>query len=199
VAVSRPRLPAEERRAALLDCACETFARGSYRGTTTAELAAAAGVTEPVLYRHFDSKRALYLACHGETWARVRALWDEAVAAEPDSSMWVAAMGRAFIESEEHRPVISNLWVQALAESAEEPDIGDYMRDHMREVHAYVAGVIGRAQEAGGIERARDPDAEAWIFIALGLLSMADRVLGGLMADRWEVIRASRLHWLTGR
>ena len=59
----RPRLPAEERRAAVLDTACRVFGRCSYRGATTAEIAREAGVTEPILYRHFDSKRALYLAC----------------------------------------------------------------------------------------------------------------------------------------
>jgi non-specific serine/threonine protein kinase len=41
--VSSTRLPAPERRAAVLDCACRVFANGSYRGTTTAEIAAAAG------------------------------------------------------------------------------------------------------------------------------------------------------------
>ena len=43
------RLPAEERKAAVLDCACGIFSTGSYRGTTTAEIARQAGVTEPVL------------------------------------------------------------------------------------------------------------------------------------------------------
>jgi TetR/AcrR family transcriptional regulator len=199
VGTPRVRLPAEERRAAVLDCACTVFARGTYRGTTTAELAAAAGVTEPVLYRHFESKRALYLACHEETWARVQTLWAEALAAEPDAGLWVAAMGRSFIEAEAHRPLISNLWVQALSEALDEPEIADYMRAHMREVHEYVADVIRRSQEVGGIDRERDADAEAWIFIALGLLSMADRALGGLMEDRWEAIRASRARWLAGR
>jgi TetR/AcrR family transcriptional regulator len=195
----RIRLPAQERRAALLDSACSVFSRGSYRGTTTAELAAAAGVTEPILYRHFASKRSLYLACHEETWTRVRTLWDEAVANEDDPALWVSAMGRAFLESEEHRAVISNLWVHALAEASEEPEVASYMRAHMREVHRYVADVIRRAQAEDAIDAGRDADAEAWIFIALGLLTMADRSLDGLVDDGWQAIRASRLRWLAGR
>jgi len=197
--VTTLRLPAEERRAALLETALKLFSEGSYRGTTTAEIARAAGVTEPVLYRHFESKRELYLACMETAWAGVRELWEQAVQEEPDPSMWVAAMGRAFIESEERRPLISHLWVQALAESSEDPEIGAYMKQHMREVHAYVVDVARRAQKAGGIEQDRDPDAEAWIFIALGLLSMADRVLAGVMHDCWPSIRRSRAKWMTGR
>jgi TetR/AcrR family transcriptional regulator len=193
------RLPAEERRAAVLKTACNTFSRGSYRGTTTAEIAREAGVTEPILYRHFESKRDLYLACLEETWAGVRTMWEEVVAAEADPGLWVAAMGRSFIESEVARPVISNLWVQALAEASEDEVIRAYMKKHMREVHAYVASVGRRAQAAGAIDAERDIEAEAWIFISLGLLSMADRVLDGVMLDKWPAIRAARLRWLTGR
>ena len=193
------RLPAEERRAALLEIACRLFSEGSYRGTTTADIAREAGVTEPVLYRHFASKRDLYLACLETTWAGAREMWEEALAAEPDPGLWVTTMGRTFIESEAERPLISHLWVQAIAEGSEDRVIGEYMTKHMREVHAYATDVIARAQEAGGIPLERDPDAEAWIFIALGLLTMADRVLDGVMQESWPSIRESRVRWMTGR
>jgi AcrR family transcriptional regulator len=199
MATSKPRLPAEQRRASLLKSACGCFATGSYHGTTTAEIASAAGVTEPILYRHFDSKRELYMACLDEMWRRIRSLWEEAVAAEPDPALWVSAMGRAFLQSERARPVISHLWVQAIAEATEDPEIRRYIKKHMREVHGYVSDVIRKSQEAGGINNELDADAEAWIFISLGLLSMADRALDGLMADKWPEIRTSRLKSLTGR
>jgi hypothetical protein len=63
-------------------------------------------------------------------------------------------------------------------------------------VHEYVADVIRRAQEADGVPSERDPDAEAWIFIALGLLTMADEVVGTLLQDAWPAIRESRIAWL---
>ena len=66
-----------------------------YRGATTAEIAREAGVTEPILYRHFASKQALYLACIETAWQRVRAAWDEAVANEPDPHALDAGDGRA--------------------------------------------------------------------------------------------------------
>lgn len=192
------RLSAEARRASLLESACAVFSGGSYRGTTTAELAAAAGISEPILYRHFKSKRQLYLACLDECWRELRETWEEAIAAEPDPGLWVATMGHTFLEQEQRRPVISNLWVQALAEAAEDPEIGRYMRGHMHEVHAFIADVIHRAQRAGGISADRSPGAEAWIFYSLGLLSMADHALGGVMRDHWPAIRESRRRWLTG-
>ena len=196
--MSTIRLSAGERRASLLDAACRLFAGRSYHGTTTADLARAAGVTEPVLYRHFPSKRALYLACMDWSWEEVKELWAERLAAEPDPGLWLSAIGRAFVESEAERPRSSPLWVQALAESSVDPEIAAYMRAHMHEVHEYVAEVIRRAQEAGGVPPERNPGAEAWIFIALGLLTMADEVVGALLQDTWPAIRESRIAWLRG-
>ena len=92
----RPRLAATERRAAVLQTACRVFSQGSYRGTTTAEIAREAGVTEPILYRHFASKRDLYLAVLDESWRRLTELWEEAVASESEPSLWIAALGRAY-------------------------------------------------------------------------------------------------------
>ena len=55
------RLTGEERRAQLLGVAAMLFAKRGYRSTTMDDVAEAAGVTKPLLYQHFSSKRALYL------------------------------------------------------------------------------------------------------------------------------------------
>ncbi len=56
------RLPAPERRAMLMRAAGRRFARHGYAGTRLDDIAADALVTKPVLYRHFPSKKALYMA-----------------------------------------------------------------------------------------------------------------------------------------
>jgi TetR/AcrR family transcriptional regulator len=193
-----PRLPAEARRAAVLDTASRVFARCSYRGATTAEIAREAGVTEPILYRHFASKQALYLACIESAWLRVREAWGEAVAVEPDPRAWTRAMANAFIDFKEQRSAVAQLWLQALTESGDDPEIRRYLRKHLRDVHGFVAEVMRRCQAAGAIAPDRDPRAEAWIFIAVGLLTAVAGRLGGLPATDLERIRASRRRWLTG-
>ncbi|HVT42597.1 MAG TPA: helix-turn-helix domain-containing protein [Acidimicrobiales bacterium] len=55
------RLTAEQRRQQLFAVALELFAQRGYRATTMDDIAEAAGVTKPLLYQHFSSKRALYL------------------------------------------------------------------------------------------------------------------------------------------
>ena len=55
------RLSGSERRQRILDVATELFATHGYQGASVGEIAAAAGITKPVLYDHFASKRALYV------------------------------------------------------------------------------------------------------------------------------------------
>jgi AcrR family transcriptional regulator len=192
------RLPAKERKAAVLDCACGIFQAGSYRGTTTAEIAREAGVTEPVLYRHFASKRALYLAVLEESWSRLRDLWEAAVEAEPDPKFWVGAMGRAYFAANDPRVRCADLWMQALVEASDDAEIRKFLRKQMREVHEFVSDVMRRSQAAGGVFRERDPSAEAWIFISIGLLGTVGRRVGSLLEEDFEAIITSRRAWMTG-
>jgi len=67
---------AGDRRRQLLDAALELFSRKGYGGATTKEIAAVAGVTEAIIFRHFPTKQALYTAvldskaesCGHEEW-----------------------------------------------------------------------------------------------------------------------------------
>lgn len=54
------RLPAAERRRQLLDVALHSFAQHGFHDTSMNDVAEAAGVTKPVPYQHFASKKALY-------------------------------------------------------------------------------------------------------------------------------------------
>jgi TetR/AcrR family transcriptional regulator len=193
----RVRLAAAERRAALLDAACRVFSERSYRGTTTAAIAAAAGVSEPILYRHFSGKRELYLACMEEAWRRTRSRWTEVVEKEPNPSRWVSEMGRASRESGE-RVVISRLWVGAMAEATEDEAIRQYIRRHLREVHAFITDVHRRAQEAKGIAADRNPRAEAWVFLSLGLMRMVSDTVDPLIDEDLRAVAEARRRWLTG-
>jgi AcrR family transcriptional regulator len=59
---SGQRLPSAARRESILRAAGPLFARSGYAGTRLDDVAAAAGVTKPILYRHFGSKKGLYMA-----------------------------------------------------------------------------------------------------------------------------------------
>jgi TetR/AcrR family transcriptional regulator len=60
--LSGVRLSGPERREQLLQVAIDLFSRKGFNGTTTREIAAAAGVTEAIIFRHFETKEDLYTA-----------------------------------------------------------------------------------------------------------------------------------------
>jgi len=57
-------MTAEDRKRAIVEAALPLFARQGYAETTTKDLALAAGVSQPLLYKHFPSKEALYREIH---------------------------------------------------------------------------------------------------------------------------------------
>jgi AcrR family transcriptional regulator len=189
----RPRLSAEDRRAAVLDTACAVFFRKSYRGATTAEIAREAGITEPILYRHFGSKRDLYLACLDEASRQFRAFAEEAIANDPIGCL--GAIADAYM-AKRSRLRLVDLWIQALTEASEDEVIAKTVRRQIRDVHGFFADVIRQGQEDGVVNKERDPVAEAWIFIAGGLLATIDHRLGGLLGGDLDRVKASRRAWM---
>jgi hypothetical protein len=88
--------------------------------------------------------------------------------------------------------------VQALTEASDDPEIRRYLRKHLRDVHDYVASVIRELQELGVVFPERDAQAEAWIFMAVGLLGSIGRRLGGLVEGDFPRILAARREWMAG-
>jgi AcrR family transcriptional regulator len=195
VAEKRYRLPAAERRAAIVDAALQVFGERSYGRATTAEIARAAGVSEPILYRHFASKRDLYIACLEAMSSRLREAAEAIIAAEPDPREWAFAVPKAIDVLRRNAVHPSQMWIQALSETGEDAELARYLRRHMRELHGFASEVIRRAQEAGGVAPDRDPGAEAWIGLGIGLLRSVQARLGGVLTadDLAQITRSRRL------
>ena len=70
------------------------------------------------------------------------------------------------------------------------------MRAQIREMHDFFAEVIRHGQADGVVHPDRDPIAEAWLFLAGGLLATIDHRLGGLLGDDLDLVRASRRAWM---
>ena len=190
---TKQRLTADARRQAVLETACRVFSRSSYRGATTADIAGEAGISEPILYRHFGSKRDLYLACLEHAWETFRGEAEAAMAADPVGCLGVIA-DRYMAKGKRLRVV--DLWIQALTVAPEDKVIAAALRNQVREVHDFFADLIRAGQARGVVHPDRDPVAEAWIFVGGGLLATMDSRLGGLLGDDLARVRASRSAWM---
>jgi AcrR family transcriptional regulator len=86
VAAPRKRLSAEERKRSILEAARQEFtAAGAVAGTTTKMIARRAGVSEAIIYRHWESKEDLYLEAVVEPLREIVAQTAEAVETWPES------------------------------------------------------------------------------------------------------------------
>ena len=92
------RLPAEQRRRQLLDVALQAFAERGFHPTSMNDVAEAAGVTKPVLYQHFASKRHLYLELLEDVGGRLEAAIGKATAGAEGPHGQVEAGFRAYFD-----------------------------------------------------------------------------------------------------
>jgi AcrR family transcriptional regulator len=82
--MSSPRLSAPARREQILEVALDVLGAAGYHGASMNDIAEAAGVTKPVLYQHFTSKRELFLALVEEAGKRLLTAITSATAHAPD-------------------------------------------------------------------------------------------------------------------
>lgn len=84
---STRRLTRERRREQILAAATEAFVRSGFAATSLDDIAAAAGVTRAIVYRHFDSKSELYQSVLDRMCARLDAHVAEPVGGFTDESI----------------------------------------------------------------------------------------------------------------
>ncbi len=163
----RPRLPADERRRAVLDAARDVFARRGYHGAGIAEIASTCGCSEPILYRHFASKQALFAAVLVDSAellrARIAPLFEEAE--DPlDALVAVAATAtedELFIQISRLRMLAATL--------VSEPEIQEALGQTVTEMHGRLTGLMARAREHGSLRPDIDPGDAAWLWFGVAL------------------------------
>lgn len=179
--MSSVRLTADARREQILDVALEVLGRAGYHGASMNDIAEAAGVTKPVLYQHFDSKRELFLALLQDVGDRLLTEITRATSDAPDGKSqtelgfqayfrWVAHDHDAFMllfgggarRDDEFREAVRR--ITDLAANAIAPLIAvDEIDDEERRTIAH--GLVGLAEGASRrlVDRGEpfDPDAVA--------------------------------------
>ncbi|MGV0792952.1 TetR/AcrR family transcriptional regulator [Mycolicibacterium sp. XJ1819] len=167
-------------RARLLKASHELFTERGYRGTTTKEIAARAGVAEPTLFRHFGSKVDVFDA---SVLAPLKAYIDQW------SQTWVDASGSATL-AEMAGELVEGLYTVIrrdrhifieLMAARSDPlsdlhpaavEIGSQLREGLRAVHDAAFGVADRYRLAGD-------DMPATIG------AVASMIIGSALFDDW--------------
>jgi AcrR family transcriptional regulator len=154
------RMKGDDRRAAIVEAAIHLFAEKGFRGTTTRGLAAALGVSGPVLYRHFKTKRDLYRAIievksqQGDRQTAGLSLLQEA----GDDRAFFCYLGNRLLERYEDDPDFMRLLLFSALERHELADLffERQMQDYFRIVVSYIQRRIDE-----GMYRPVDPQSAA--------------------------------------
>jgi AcrR family transcriptional regulator len=167
------RLRAAERRAQLLGVARRLFARDGYRGASMESIAEAAGVTKPVLYQHFSSKRALYEALLAGELGRLTEELETAFSqAEDNAERLRRGFGAYLAFVDRHEDAFRLLFTEALALDA---DFQGQVAGFREWVAGRVSAII--AAEAGlAVPRAR--------ALAAAIVGMAEGAAGWWLDER---------------
>jgi AcrR family transcriptional regulator len=140
-----PRQTAEERREAVLAAATEAFARGGLHGTSTEEIAEAAGISQPYLFRLFGTKKRLFLAAVERCMADTLELFREA-AGDLRGEAALEAMGAAYVAmvTTDRTRLLTQMEAYA---ACDDPEVREAMRAGYGKLHLFVETVSG-ADEA---------------------------------------------------
>lgn len=143
------RMKAQERRQQLLDSAAQCFAKHGYRGTTTAMIAAEAGISEPIIYRHFKNKQELFIALIDKIGDEVFENWQKGMqrAKSPLEKLTVLLYQNP-ATSNPRTAQVYRLLFHASTEP-DEPAIQEAIRDHYQRYVRSLAEIMTEAQQAG--------------------------------------------------
>jgi AcrR family transcriptional regulator len=164
----RRRLTRAERKKQLLAHAKQLFARHGYHHTTTLRIAEEAGVTEPVLYRHFENKKALFLEVLQEVREATLNRWQSEVAALPDPLARLQAVMDSYLGSTREWALEYQILHRTLVECDDE-EIVAMLRAFYLDSEALLARIIAEGQQTGVFRRNLDPRVGAWELIRTAL------------------------------
>jgi len=185
-----PRMPGEDRRRQLLRVAIDSFARNGFSGTKTKDIAAAAGVSEAILFRHFVSKEDLYHAILDEKEATM------------GNERWFAEMNE-LAERRDDRGLFRHVAAQLIRSFREDAPFhrlllyasleGHLLADLFHErfglpMGGFLARYIALRQKEGAF---RECDQEAAVMFVIGSIihyAMARHVMGATLEPTDELI-----------
>jgi AcrR family transcriptional regulator len=174
---ARQRLSKDERRTRILDAAAQVFADRGYEPATLDEIAEAAGISKPVIYDHFSSKKELHISLiesHGQ--ALLEFMAERVGRADNPADALAAGLG-ALLEFVERDPYAWRLLFQE--PSATDVEIVEAHRENQSRTTAAIAG-FAAAQPFEVL-----PDDPVGRDVALELIAQMIKMSGAGVVTWW--------------
>jgi AcrR family transcriptional regulator len=157
-----------DRKRQLLGHAKQLFVTLGYQNTTTEKIARAAGVSEPVLYRHFDSKKTLFLEVLQEIREATVMRWHADTSALGDPLAKLQRIMDLYLGTTREHALEFRIMHRTLIETADE-EIAAFLRSIYLDSERILAQVISEGQQSGVFRQTLDPRVGAWELIRSAL------------------------------
>jgi TetR/AcrR family transcriptional regulator len=159
-----PRMRKSERRRQLMGTAARAFATAGYAATTTTQIAEAAGVTEALLTRYFETKEAILLAILAEIRVVSLDRWESEMAVPGDPLAKLHAVANLFLKTVNEYSQAFQLLHRLLLDGADDA-VMEVLRAFYLDMETLLAGIIADGQQSGVFRRSLDPRVGAWQMI----------------------------------
>ena len=163
----RIKLPACERRQAIVTAATHLFSERGFRGVTTRGLAKACGISEPVLYEHFADKRDLYAAILDQTQAEnlpIKKRVDEAFQSSLETPQFIRLIADSIIRFLDKNPNLTRLVLFSALEGHELAELN--FEHHMKPFYTLLTARLQKEIDSGNLRKC-DPVAAARVFVGM--------------------------------
>jgi len=144
------------------------FAASNYARVGTAELAKAAGISEPALYRYFSSKKELFISTIKTAGKRLLDIWERLASEVIDPLEVIRAIGLGYYDHLRSRAPVMKLLFQALSE-ADDEEIRQALYNNFAAFIRFLEENLEEGKRQGLIRQDVSPTVAAWQLMAFGL------------------------------
>jgi AcrR family transcriptional regulator len=175
---SSGRMAGEDRRRQILGVAMSLFSKRGFRGTTTKEIAQAAGVSEAMVFRHFANKEELYSAiidhkACADNFQQPCDIVPEALARKDDRAVF-SGIALAMMRHHEHDTEFLRLLTQSALEGHELADM--FWDRNVRRMYDFLGSYV-RERQRDGAMRDIDPNIVVRCFLGMVIHHSLNNIL----------------------
>jgi len=187
----KERLSSGERRQQIIEKAAEIFAAHGLDGARTRQIAEACGINEATLYKHFPSKKALFMAAMTRFHEKTIIGWHKAVEAEPDGLAALRRLVELGLPGLYGDPEFCTSLLHQLAAAIQDEAAREAVTQWITRSYDFRRQLIERGIEDGSLRPDLDADRYTFLLSGIGWACAVSVALG--LGDRFAIERAQRV------
>lgn len=176
------RIPAEKRKKMIMRAAITVFSQSNFRTAKVSDIAELAGITEPMVYRYFQTKKNLFIETLNLIGDKtIQIMTDESKTQHSDCLLTIEAMNTSYFNTmEKHRKEVK-IFYQAISEMDDE-EIKDVLQTIYKSFADLYSNVIIEGKRKGEINLSINANAWSWNMVGI-IIHLSAFYLLGLYKD----------------